>query len=114
MTLLRKITDLVDKDVAANSKPISMIGVAIPFVPFMIFVDGAPADRYPVLAGLACGSSLCWLAFVSWRMLRHTRAKLEGYGYIAGSARFWRLIVGTTLLIALATAAVMWLQNNIG
>ena len=113
MTLLRKITELVDKDVAANGKPISIVAAALPFVPFMIFVDGAPADSYPVLAGLALVASLCWLAFVLWRALRHTRAELEGYGYVFGSARFWRLMLGTALLIAVATAAVMWLQNRI-
>jgi hypothetical protein len=112
--LLRKITELVDRDVAANSKPISMVGAAIPFVPFMLFVDGAPADRHPVLGGLAFGASLCWLAFVFWRMLRHTRTQLEGYGYVVGSARFWRLMIGTVLLVAAATAAVMWVQNQIG
>lgn len=112
--LLRKITELVDKDVAANGKPLSIIGVAIPFLPFMLFVDGAPADRYPLLAALAIGASFCWLAFVTWRMLRHLRAKLDGYGYVAGSARFWRLVVGTTALVAVATAVVMWLQNRTG
>jgi len=59
MKLLRKITELVDKDVAANSKPISMIGAAIPFLPFMVFVDGAPADSYPVLSGTAFAASVC-------------------------------------------------------
>ena len=114
MTLLHKITELVDRDVATNSKPISIIGAAIPFVPFMIFVDGAPIDRYPLLAGLALGASFSWLAFVMWRALRHTRAELEGYGYVFGSARFWRLMVGTASLIAVVTAALMWLQNKIG
>ena len=112
--LLRKITELVDKDVAANSKPISILGAVIPFVPFMIFVDGAPADRCPVLAGSALAASLCCLAFVMWRALRHLGAELQGYGYVIGSPRFWRLIIGTTLLIALATAALMWFQNKIG
>lgn len=113
MTLLRKICDLVDRDVAANSKPISIIGVAVPFVPFMAFVDGAPADRYPVLAGVALAVSFSWLAFVSWRMLRHTRTELEGYGIRIGSARFWRLTVGTVVLISAATAAVMWVQDQL-
>ena len=112
--MLRKITELVDRDVAANSRPISMIAAAIPFVPFMIFVDGAPADHYPVLGGLALGASFCWLAFVMWRVFRHTRTELEGYGYVAGSARFWRLMIGTVLLIAAATAALMWAQDQIG
>ena len=114
MTVLRKITEMVDRDVAANSKPISMIGAALPFVPFMIFVDGAPADRYPILSGLALGLSLSWLVFVMWRMLRRTRTDLEGHGYKAGSARFWRLIFGTILIIVVATAGLTWLRNQIG
>ena len=112
--LLRKITELVDKDVAANSKPISLLGMAIPFLPFIIFVEGAPADSYPMLGGLAFAASIGWVLFVMWRALRHTRAELEGYGYVIGSARFWRLVIGTLLLIALVTAALMWFENKIG
>jgi len=112
ITVLRKICELVDRDIAANSKPISIIGVAVPFLPFMAFVKGAPADRYPVLAGLALGVSFSWLAFVLWRMLRHTKAKLEGYGYRVGSARFWWLVVVTLLLVSAATAVVMWVKNQ--
>ena len=114
MKLRRKITELVDKDVAANSKPISLIGMAIPFVPFMIFVDGAPADSFPVLGGLALALSLGWGAFIMWRVLRHTGADLEGYGYVIGSARFWRLIIVTLLLIMLVTVALMWFENRVG
>ncbi len=112
--MLRKITELVDRDVASNSKPISMVGAVIPFVPFMIFVDGAPIDRYPVLGGLAFATSVIWLLFVFWRMLRHTRAQLEGYGYVTGSVRFWRLIIGTVLLISLITALIMWFEDKLG
>jgi hypothetical protein len=110
--MLSKITELVDRDVAANSKPISMIGVALPFVPFMMFVDGAPMNEYPVLGGLAFAASVGWLLFVTWRVLRHTRSEFEGYGYVVGSFRFWRMIVGTILLISLVTAMVMWLENK--
>ncbi|WP_324749614.1 hypothetical protein SH591_13925 [Sphingomonas sp. LY54] len=95
--LLRKITALVDKDVAANSKPISIIGTAIPFVPFMIFVDGPPADSYPVLGGLALAASICWGLFVMWRYLRHLQPKLAGPRKALGSARLWLLIVGAVL-----------------
>lgn len=112
--LLRKITELVDKDVAANSKPISIIGMIVPFVPFIIFVDGAPADSYPILGGLALALSLSWGAFVMWRVLRYTRIELQGLGYVMGSARFWRLLIGTLLLIALVAAALMWFENPIG
>jgi hypothetical protein len=35
-----------------------MIGAVIPFLPFMIFVDGAPIDKYPVLGGLAFAASI--------------------------------------------------------
>jgi hypothetical protein len=110
--MLRRITELVDRDVAANSKPISMIGAVVPFIPFMIFVDGAPLDSHPVLGGLAFAASVCWLLFVMWRALRHSRAKLDGYGYVIGSLRFWRLIIGTGLLISLVTAAIMWFERT--
>lgn len=111
---LHTIIDLVDKDVADNSKPVSLIAAALPFLPFMIFVDGAPADSHPVLAGLAFAVSLSWIAFVLWRMFRHTRVKLEGYGYQVGSARFWRLFLGTLLLITAITLMLTWFQNHIG
>lgn len=102
---------MVDRDVAANSKPFSMAFAVIPFVPFMIFVDGAPAERFPILSGLAVGASLCWLAFFMWRYLLYARAELEGDGYTAGSLRFWRLLIVTLLLVIGATLALMWLGN---
>jgi hypothetical protein len=105
---------LVDRDVAANYKPISLIGMIIPFLPFIIFVDGAPADSYPLLGAFALALSLGWGSFVMWRLLRQTRTKLEGYGYVIGSARFWRLIIGTLLLIALVSAILMWFEAKIG
>lgn len=57
--MLRRIIELVDKDVATNSRPISTIGAVIPVVPFMIFVDGAPFDKYPVLGGSAFAARSC-------------------------------------------------------
>ena len=114
MRLLRKITDLVDKDVAAHSKPLSMFVAVIPCLPFMAYVDGAPFDGHPAFAGLALATSFCWLAFVMWRILRHTRSKLEGFGYVVGSARFWRLILGTICLVAAVAAVLMWLENRVG
>ena len=114
MTLLRKITRLVDKDVAANSKPISLLGMVIPFVPFMLFVDGAPMDSFPVLGGLALAASIGWGLFIMWRMLRRTRTEFESSGYVIGSARFWMLVLGTLLLIALLTAALMWFESMTG
>ena len=114
MRLLRNITELVDKDVAANSKPISIVGVVIPFVPFMIFVDGAPADSYPLLAGLALASSICWGLFVMWRYLRHLQLELAGPRKVLGSVRFWLLMVGTVLFILLLAAGDIWLSDKIG
>lgn len=108
--MLRRITELVDRDVEANNKPISLIGAVIPFVPLMLFVDGAPIDSYPLMGGAALATSVCWVLFVTWRMLRHTRAKLEGYGYTIGSSRFWRLIIVTGLLIAIITAMITWFR----
>lgn len=112
--LLRKIVELVDKDVAVNRRPVSLIGMAIPAVPFMILVDGAPADSFPLLSALALSLGLGWGAFVSWRVLRHTGAKLEGLGYVIESARFWRLVIGTLLLVLVMTAALMWFSKVIG
>lgn len=112
--LFRKITELVDKDVSSNSKPISIIGMAIPFVPFMIFVDGAPADSYPVLAGLALAASICWGLFVMWRYLRHLQVELAGHRKALGSVRFWLLVVGTVGVILLLAAGDIWLSDKIG
>ena len=113
MKLLRMVTELVDKDVAANSKPISIIGMFIPVLPFLLFVDGPPLDSYPILGSLALAASGAWLLFVMWRVMRHGATELKGYGYVIGSARFWRLVIGTLLLIALVSAAAMWLDNKI-
>ena len=112
--MLRRIIELVDKDVAANPKPISMIGAVIPFLPFMMFVEGAPIDTYPVLGGFAFAASITWLLFVFWRMFRHSKTQFENYGYVIGSFRFWRLIIGTLLLIALITVLIMWIRGQLG
>lgn len=114
MRLLRKITELVDKDVAANSKPISIIGIALPVVPFMIFVEGAPVDRYPVLAGLAFTASICWGLFVMWRYIRHARVKLRAARNTVGAGTTWVVIVGTVLFILLIAAGDIWLSSKIG
>lgn len=114
MNLFRKATKLVDKDVAANSKPISLVGMVVPFLPFMIFVDGAPADNYPVLGGLAFATSVGWGLFVLWRVLLHLKIELKSYSKNLGSFRAWALGVGTVLFILLAAAADMWLSNKIG
>ena len=113
MNSIHKIVDLVDKDVAGSGKPLSLVGVIVPFLPFMLFVKGAPLGSHPVLGSLALAASVGWGAFVIWRLLRHTGEKLEGYGYKIGSARFWRLTLATLALIALATAALMWFQNGL-
>lgn len=112
--LFRTITELVDKDVAANSKPISIIGILLPFVPFMIFVDGAPANSYPVLAGLALAVSISWLSFVTWRYVRHLRMKLAGTRKSLGTFRFWVLVSGTVLFIMLFAMGGIWLSEKIG
>lgn len=114
MWLVRKITEWVDRDIAANSKPISILGAAVPFLPFMVLVDGAPMDSYPLLGGLALSISICWLLFVFWRFLRHLKVRLAGAREALGSLRFWLLATGTVLLILLWAAASMWLSNKIG
>lgn len=114
MKLLRKVTELVDKDVAANSKPLSIIGMMIPFVPFMILVDGAPADSYPAQAALALSVSICWGVFVTWRYLRHLRMEVTGTPTALGSLRFWLLVAGTVLFILLLAAGNIWLSDKIG
>lgn len=114
MRLLRKIIELVDKDVAQNSQPISVIGMGVPFLPFMIFVDGAPADTYPMLAGLALAASFGWGLFVMWRYLRHLQLQLTGPRKTLGSVRFWLLIFGTVLFILLLAAGYVWLSSKIG
>ena len=91
-----------------------MIGMIIPVVPFMIFVDGAPANSYPVLGALALAASIGWGLFVMWRVLLHLKVELRGYSKILGSFRTWALGVGTVLFILLFAAADIWLSNKIG
>ncbi len=111
MNLLLKITELVDKDIAANSKPISLIGIAIPWLPFLLFVEGAPMDSHPVLAGLALGISLAWLAFVMSRVVRYTTNELAPYHESLGPMRFWALMAGTLVAIGAIAAVLMWLDQ---
>jgi hypothetical protein len=113
MKPLHKIVELVDRDVAGSGKPLSLVGIIVPFLPFMLFVKGAPLDSHPVLGSLALATSIGWGVFVIWRLLRHSGVELEGYGYKIGSARFWRLTLATLTLIALAAAALMWLDNGL-
>ena len=105
-----KITELVDRDIAANSKPISIVAIAIPWLPFVLFVEGAPMDSHPVLAGLALGISLAWLAFVMWRVVRYTTNELEPYHKSLGPTRFWALMGGTFLAIGIIAAVLTWLE----
>ncbi|MHA3793598.1 hypothetical protein [Sphingomonas sp. YL-JM2C] len=114
MSLLRKITELVDKDVAANSKPLSIIGIAIPFVPFMIFVDGSPADRYPLLSALALAAGCGWGLFVMWRYARHLRTKLSQSRKAIGSKNTWLVMIATVIFILLVATGNIWLANQIG
>jgi hypothetical protein len=114
MKLLRFITELVDKDVAANSKPISIIGMAVPFVPFMLFVKGAPADQYPVLAGLALAASFAWGAFVMWRAVRHLSLQRRGNGKPFGMRRSSLLVFGTIVFILVWGTGDWWLSTKIG
>lgn len=75
--LLRKITELVDTNIADRAGKISILGMAIPLVPFM-FVDGAPIERFPKLAALSFVASITWLIFVTWRgVLYYIRSRLS-------------------------------------
>lgn len=80
--VFRKVTELVDKDVASGIKPISLLGMGIPFVPFIILHDGAPVDSYPVLSGLAFAASIGWGLFVMWRMVRHVKSETRKRGRV--------------------------------
>ena len=111
MNLLLKITELVDKDVAENSKPISIVAIAIPWLPFMLFVEGAPMDSHPVLAGLALGVSIAWLLFIMSRVVRHTKKELKPHYKLLGPIRFWALMAGTLVAIFLIAALLTWLEG---
>jgi len=111
MDVFSAITALVDKDVASNSKPISLIGMAIPFVPFMLFVDGAPVDSYPLLGGVALSMSIGWGVFVMWRVLRHAKVEMQPYKRELGPFRFWLLLVGTILTCVLLGTLIWWFEN---
>jgi len=111
LNLLLKITELVDKDIAENSRPISWIGISVPWLPFVFFVDGAPADSHPVLSGLALGISLGWALFVMWRLVRYTKEGLQPSYEQLGPARFWALMAGTLAAILLIAAVLMWLED---
>jgi hypothetical protein len=106
--------NLVDKDVAANSKPLSIIGMIIPFVPFMLFADGPPMERYPVLSGLALATSIGWGLFVMWRLMRHLKSELTPHYKTLGVVRTWSIGLGTILFIFLFVAGRIWLSDKIG
>ena len=110
MSLWSKITELVDRDVARN-RPISLMGVIVPWIPFMLFVKGPPIDTHPVLAELALGASFGWLLFVVFRMARYTRKQLEPSYKSLGAVRFWMMMAGTVVVIGLIAAVLMWVQR---
>lgn len=114
MKLLQKVTELVDADIASGGKPISIVGVAVPFLPFMIFVEGPPADSFPVLAAVALAVSICWGLFVMWRYLRYAKGELSVSYTSLGPLRFSLIIAGTILLILLIAAGDIWLSDKIG
>ncbi|WP_411341853.1 hypothetical protein V6U71_08635 [Sphingopyxis sp. J-6] len=114
MSLFRRVLNLVDKDVAANSKPISLAGMIIPFLPFMLFTDGPPIKNYPVLSGLALTTSVGWGLFVLWRLLRHLKGELRPHYEAYGAARIWSIMVGTIIFILLLVAGQIGFANKIG
>ena len=111
MNLLLKVTELVDKDIAENSKPISLIVLIIPWLPFMFFVEGPPADTHPVLSGIALAASTGWLLFVLSRVYRYTKRELAPHHKSLGPTRFWTLMAGTLVAILLIAAVLMWLES---
>jgi hypothetical protein len=111
LNLLLKITELVDKDVEANSKPLSMLGVFIPLLPLIIFTDGPPLDSHPVGAGLAFAAAMAWLGFVVWRMFLNTQKELKPYYRTLGPIRFWALMAGTMAAILIIAAVLTWLEG---
>jgi hypothetical protein len=115
MNLLRSITDLVDKDIAANSpRPLSLIGMAVPFLPFMFFVRGAPADQYPILSALALATSFAWGAFVIWRGVCHLSRQRRGNGKPFGLGRSYVIVIGTIVFILVWATGDSWLSSKIG
>ena len=81
MRPLRTITELVDKDVASNWRPVSLLGAFVPFIPFM-FSDGAPVQSHPILGGMALAASASWGLFVMWRVVRHLRSETRRRGHV--------------------------------
>ena len=111
MDVLAKITELVDKDVATNTKPISMLGIFLPLLPFAFFTDGPPLDSHPVLGALALFAAMGWFGFVMSRYFRHMKKEFVPSYRKLGPVRFWALIVGTLLAILLIAAFLTWLEN---
>lgn len=113
MELLRRITGWVDKDVE-KYKPISLLGIIIPFLPFAFFVHGAPVAEYPVLSGLALTAGVSWGLFVIWRLVRQmVLAAIHDSGSI-GRTRYWLTAVGTVLFLVLPATGGWWLSSKIG
>ena len=82
MRPFRKIAELVDKDVASNWKPVSLLGMFVPFLPFMLFSDGAPAQSHPILGGMALAAGASWGLFVTCRAARHMRSEARRRGHV--------------------------------
>lgn len=111
---MRLITDLVDKDIATSGKPISILVGFIPFLPFMIFVDGPPLDKYPVLGGLALSLSVGWFSFFLWRLALNLSAQRLGNGRPFGVRRSVFLMLGTVVFIIALGVCQSWFSTQIG
>ena len=108
MNLLLKITELVDKDVAANNKPLSLLGMVIPMLPIILLSDGPPLESQPVFGAIALAASIGWGAFVGWRVFRPAKKELMPYHQSLGTTRFWTLVGGTIILIFGLAALAGW------
>lgn len=113
MNLLLKITELVDKDVAANNKPLSLLGMVIPMLPIMLISDGPPLESQPVLGAVALSASIGWGAFVGWRVFRHTKKELIPYHKSLGATRFW-VLMGGHAHTDLRPGSPGWLDGALG
>lgn len=109
--MLKRVTELVDRDVSESGGRLSLALMAFPFLPFVLFVDGAPRDEYPVLSSFFLIASLGWGVFVFWRVLLDVGVRSKHLRSAMGPMKFWTGAIGTIFVIVLGGLLYWWFKG---
>lgn len=109
--MLKKVIELVDRDVSDSGGKLATALMALPILPFLLFVDGAPADEYPIFSSLAVAASLGCGLFVFWRVLVDVGVQARPLRSAMGPTKFWVGLTGTIVALIAGGIVFQWFRG---